>query len=719
VALNGILNNALTALRANQTALSVVSQNVSNINTDGYVRRQTKLETISTTGQVEGVDVADITRAVNAYLDQETLSASGTASQYDIENTYYKQVDALLGNVGDGNSTASKLSTVTSALATASQAPSDGASISAVINSLQDYASSIADLSASLTKLQNSADAELSSTVNSANTILARISNLNQQIGAETAMGNNASGLCDQRDQALSDLSQMMDIKTATLPSGAVKVSTNDGFELVNNGTYAQLSYAGGLNGGGFSQIQTAYYSELTGRQIASGGALDPHLDSGKIEGLLTMRDDTIGGLKNELGTMAKTAANAFNEISNAHTAVPPPKTLSGHETGLTGNDALNFTGTTTIAVANSGGNLVSRIDVDFTAGTLSVNGGAAVAFGGTTIDDFVGTLNTALGANGSASYANGKLTIAAANSSNGIIVADGATASDRGGSSFSTFFGLNDIFQTSLPSITATGLAAADTCQTAGTITMAIKDANGNTLRTGTVNVTGAMTVDGAGGLVAALNAAMGGTATFALNPDGSIATTMGTGYGNCKLVTVNDTTSRGSSGGAADNTGVSITDLFGIGDNKLPGYAANFSVAATLDEDTLPKAKADLTGAVAGDNIAGSGDAEGLVALEGVETAVQPFAAAGSLNARNVSLSDYANAILQDASTRASSANDNYTRQSDRLTEAQKLQASDEGVNLDEELSNMVVYQHAYSAAARMLTTLDNLYQTLLSIQ
>ena len=53
------------------------------------------------------------------------------------------------------------------------------------------------------------------------------------------------------------------------------------------------------------------------------------------------------------------------------------------------------------------------------------------------------------------------------------------------------------------------------------------------------------------------------------------------------------------------------------------------------------------------------------------------------------------------------------------DRLSEAQGRQASDSGVNLDEELTNLTTYQQAYAAGARLLSTVDQLYQTLLQIQ
>jgi flagellar hook-associated protein 1 FlgK len=84
----------------------------------------------------------------------------------------------------------------------------------------------------------------------------------------------------------------------------------------------------------------------------------------------------------------------------------------------------------------------------------------------------------------------------------------------------------------------------------------------------------------------------------------------------------------------------------------------------------------------------------------------------------AQKTSLTNYAANFYQDVATRSDVVDSNNTTQSDRLTEAQSQQASTSGVNLDEELSNMVIYQQAYSAGARMLQVGQQLYDTLLQL-
>ena len=84
-------------------------------------------------------------------------------------------------------------------------------------------------------------------------------------------------------------------------------------------------------------------------------------------------------------------------------------------------------------------------------------------------------------------------------------------------------------------------------------------------------------------------------------------------------------------------------------------------------------------------------------------------------TLSAQSTSLTNYAGAFYQDIATQTQTASTNSTTQSDRLTEAQSLQSQISGVNLDDQLSKMVIYQQAYSAGARLLQVAQALDQTL----
>ena len=712
MALNGIVSSALTALNTNSAALRVVSNNVANLNTDGYARRQVNQQALVVGGQLSGVDIADITRVIDKYLQQETLSSTSGTARYDAQNGVWSQVNALLGSPGDGTALTSRLNDVFSALGQAALSPASSTNQLGVLNSLQSLASTVSTLSSSISNVQTQVDRQVSSTVDEANALIKQIYGYNTQIQQATASGDNASGLLDNRDTAVGKLAGLMDVRTTVQPNGQLTVMTTDGMNLVSD-SYAQLSYTPATSPGVYGPITVQDTNAASGAAIGTPQAFDQHLSGGKLKGLLDMRDHALGDLQLELGSFARQTALSLNAQANANAAFPPPTSLDGRDTGLLASDALNFAGKTTVAVADANGNLVSRVDIDFGAGTLSVDGGAAVSLG-STIGSFTTALNSALGANGTAGFTDGQLSIAA-NGTNGVVVQDDATtSSNRGGTGFSQFFGLNDIFQASVPSVLATGLSASDASGLAagGKMDFTLKGPNGEIAKTASVTVTAGMTI---GNVVTALNTAFGGAATFSLGSDGSLAMTPAAAYANYQLNVTGDTTARGT-------TGVSFTELFGLGVQQASAQANGFGVNPDLMASTqrLAVGQPSITSTtVAGDSIVSHGDGRGALALQDLANTRQSFAKVGALSAQTATLSDFATSFYQDVATRSAAATTEHTAQSDRLLEAQSRQGQVSGVNLDEELSNMMTFQQAYSAGARMLQVVQQLYDTLLQIQ
>jgi flagellar hook-associated protein 1 FlgK len=165
-----------------------------------------------------------------------------------------------------------------------------------------------------------------------------------------------------------------------------------------------------------------------------------------------------------------------------------------------------------------------------------------------------------------------------------------------------------------------------------------------------------------------------------------------------------------------------MSFTELFGIGDQEAAAFGSGFAVnpALAASPQYLAFAQAQIDSAtVAGDAIVGHGDSSGALALQNVGAATQSFAAAGNFNARSATLGDYAGSFYQDIALSSQAATANQSAETDRLQEAQSRMSQNSGVSLDEELTNMTTYQQAYSASARVLTVVDQLYQTLLQIQ
>ena len=81
-------------------------------------------------------------------------------------------------------------------------------------------------------------------------------------------------------------------------------------------------------------------------------------------------------------------------------------------------------------------------------------------------------------------------------------------------------------------------------------------------------------------------------------------------------------------------------------------------------------------------------------------------------------MTLSQYAGQIIGQNSTAAANASDNSQFQQGVLNNVSSRAQSVSGVNMDEELANLTVYENAYAASGRVIQTVNAMYTALLAI-
>jgi flagellar hook-associated protein 1 len=711
-----ILQNALSALQTNQAALNTTASNIANINTPGFKRRIVDLQTQLVGSTESGVQIADIKRATATYLAEQQLNVTSVTAQYEAEANIHDSLQNLLGSPSDNTSLSGALDTAFTSIRDLSTDPSSVIKRSSLLSQLSSLGKTYSDLAGNIQSLRGNADQQIAGKISQINDLLSQIDSLNPQIQQALVTQGEANGLQDARDQAVQKLAELMDIRVSEQSNGKLYVTTKDGVPLVTEQLY-QLEYgaAGSVSAAaGFSPIIIKRYDKLSNQLVSPATNLAPHLNSGALRGLLDMRDQTLPNLADQVGELAAQIADALNAAHNASTAVPPPQSLTGRDTGLLGTDAYGFTGKSTFAVVDTTGALVSRVDVDFSAGTYSVDGGAAAAFPGGTIDDMVSAINTGLGANGSTSFSNGVMTVQAAGPGNGIAVVDDATSpSSRGGHGFSQSFGLNDLFTAALPSNFDTGLSASDASGfTAGqTIRMVLRGPNGETAADFTYTMTGGSI----GTIIADLNTAgtgLGGYVNFSLDANGRLTASPSAAFQGYKLEVLDDQTSRGG-------TGVGFSQLFGFGMGAQAEQAQGLGLVSGLvnNPSALATARVSLSpSTVAGDSVLGAGDNSGVLALAAAQDRSVAFHAAGDLGATASTLGTFAGNVIANAGTLAAQVDTLHTQNQNLKDDVDQRVGSIEGVNLDEELSNMLLYQKSYNAAARLITTSSEIFDQLL---
>jgi len=168
-----------------------------------------------------------------------------------------------------------------------------------------------------------------------------------------------------------------------------------------------------------------------------------------------------------------------------------------------------------------------------------------------------------------------------------------------------------------------------------------------------------------------------------------------------------------------ANTSTGASISTLFGIGAAQRNSLASAYSVNSSLtaNPSTLPMAQLNLS-AAAGTAVLEPGDTTGADALGQAGSAVNSFNATGGLPAMTTTLSDYSANIASSIAQTASNADANNTQAQAVASEASSRLSSVTGVNLDTELVNLTTYQQAYNASARVITAVQDLYDTLMNL-
>lgn len=699
ISLGAIMNTATSALQANQTALRVTSNNIANINTEGYHRRQVDFGPRLTADRLTGVSIDDIRRIADEFLARETADATSAVGKMGVLSSYFSRIQDLIGSINDGNSIGARVSSAMTALQQLSVDPASVARRNSAVSAVGSALSALSSMGSGIQSLRQDANSQITTDVRSVNRLLAEIYELNSGIKSAYAQNDMQSGLVDQRDRAISELSKFLDIKTYEQSDGRIYVSLSDGTGLITD-VSSELRYAGPASVSTstvFPSISLQRINPEGGNDVGPAVAIESRIGGGEIRGLLDMRDRRLPDLAEQLGQVGAALADELNAIHNNSASVPAPQTLTGVNTGLLSTDPLNFSGWVKLAVVDANGALVQQLDID----TSSL----------ATVGDLVSAINAGLSGNASASFTNGRLTIGANSAGNGVaLLQDPANPALRGGHGLSQFFGLNNLVTAASPSNFATGVQSTDAHNftAGGTAEFVLRGTKGEILTSFNVTVAGSTVVD----LITLMNTGANGFATFSLDSNGSVVMTPSGSYTGARLEVKNDTTSRGA-------TGVSMTQFFGLGTAMQQNQAMSMAIRTDIAQNSSKMALAQLNispSTVAGDIVLGASDNRGALGLANAANALHSFPAVGGLSSGTLSLSDYIAQLSGLQSDLANAAEEERVNRVNVQEEVTARRNATEGVNLDEELANMMIFQQAYNASARIMTVAQEMYETLL---
>ncbi len=700
MSINSIINNSLTGLFTNQSALRVTSNNIANINTPGYARQIIQQEAIVIGSNAGGVKIASIVRVVDKFLVKASYDANADFSRYSIENDFQSRIQSLLGRPDQNDSLSGRIDDVFESISEMALNPLSAILKESTLSSINQFGEEIGSLTDKIQALRMDAGNQIATNVDRINALTKRIESLNPLILKETVTGGEPASLIEKRAQSLEELSKIIDLNITETGNNGIQVSTSSGISLVGaTRSILQYSPPGVMTSSSpVSPITVHQLDGVTGAIRPSNIQLDGELKSGELKGLLNLRDRELPEISLQLGSLAAGFADELNRVHNLNSAVPAPNDLTGINTGLLTTDPHNFTGETVFAVTDASGDLVSKVTIDF--GVV-----------GPTIGDVITAVNAGLGGAGTMAMNNGVLSLTAASGTDGVTMSqvDG-NESSRAGRGFAHFFGMNNLVEARVPSNFETGVTGTDAHGfTAGdTLELELNDINGVKLSSFNLVIGGSTFND----ILTSLNSSpLSSFATFSLSSKGELVATP-TGGEEIKLHVKSDGTARGG-------TAVPLSSFFGIGDAFRMDAAIDLRVRPVIDNNPQQMALARFDqSALVGENALSVGDQSGALALKSLETTAYKFTKAGGLGEATVTLAQYSANLLANLGLRAALSENNMA-DNQALSEELNRKSSDvSGVNLDEELGNMVIYQNAYSASARLLNTAKEMFDTILRI-
>jgi flagellar hook-associated protein 1 FlgK len=359
------LHVALSGLRAAQLGIDTTSHNVSNASTEGFTRQRVDLATrrprTLPMGQLgTGVDITDITRARNSFLDARVRSSLAGSAETGLRASFLARAETVFAEPDLGISAA--LEGLFDSFEELSLEPTDMSARSGVLAQLDAVALRINQVYQGIEGLRADARSTLTGTVAEVNDLLGQVAQLNVGILETAVSSGSPNDLMDKRDLLVDRLSQLLGVRVSPQDGGSIQVSL-----------------------GGVSLVSGSNVRPLT--VDAAGQILHPSglviVPGGEIRGLQAALVTDLPGLSASLDALAVDLATAFNAVHG-----------TGFHAGGAGADLFGY------SPAEPAKTLARVITNPAELATATTAGPPFPAFDGTIAERLAG-LRTTLAANG------------------------------------------------------------------------------------------------------------------------------------------------------------------------------------------------------------------------------------------------------------------------------------------------------------------------------
>ncbi len=307
---SGLFGSGLSGLLAARTGLATAGHNIANVDTPGYTRQRVDLVSREAAGGGigfvgAGVQVAGIRRIYDQFLTGELRTSTSNLRELELYRDLSAEIDNLLGDANGGLAPA--IQRFFGALHDLADDPASVPSRQVVLSEADALVRRFQTLDLRLEQQRQAIDGRLRQLIGEINSYAEGIATLNRRVvTAEAGAGGEANDLRDQRDELIRKLAERIGISVFAQDDGSLNVTTGTGQVLVVGATSATL----GLRPDPFDPARQEVVFTTAG---GASGFISEVLSGGELAGLLAFRREVLDGAENALGRVALALSHAVN----------------------------------------------------------------------------------------------------------------------------------------------------------------------------------------------------------------------------------------------------------------------------------------------------------------------------------------------------------------------------------------------------------------------
>lgn len=307
-----LVSIGVSGLGAYQRALATTSNNIANLQTEGYVRQRAVLESagqdnLSRISLGNGVRFTEVQRLYDRFAEENLQRASSALKG---EEALLKELQSLQDSIGSSEAGLhGAFQAFFDAARDLEAAPASPGSRAGFLAAAEGLAARFRGLGSAVETLDGTTRTQVDQAVGEINTLLDEIASLNVQLVKRASDSEQPMQLLDRRDAALKSLSERLGVTVELGPSGAATVFAGEsasGVALVENSRARTMSVA--FDPYDFGKAEFVL-------DAASQPVVLANIRTGSLGGLVNFRGQALGPTADKLDELALAFGREVNKL--------------------------------------------------------------------------------------------------------------------------------------------------------------------------------------------------------------------------------------------------------------------------------------------------------------------------------------------------------------------------------------------------------------------